>query len=759
VSTASFAEELPPGVIDLGERALVGASADSLQIAAWNPADPGTVRVMLSGSGRLLFKAAIASDSDLIWVGYLGKDDFPTIIKKTGQLQNLRKSSDEVGLSLEGGPLRKGVIAVSKDGRRIAFGGDGAKIWDASSGKLVGSSEGTTMNFTSFNDSGERAVFLSDDTAYLWKQGASSIQKLGPKFSDSLFYGIRSQTGRYVAAPSRDRIQIFDLELEKTDYVEASAGATAEFGNTDSELAVIHGADQKHQVDIWSLGGGLDELTFRRNYLSQYESMSTYSDGQVLCCDVESELSVVLHDVGKSESRKLISECGFFARGSDANQVGISQMKMFRQNSRALVATGRGLIGLWDLKAKNVTVTRQYKGIETFLETPTESAVCLGAVSIPSVVSRLEPVGDHGSVITECSSRQVYFLASDVCFPQVGVSRVTFEYGPGEYDGTTLDFSSNGGRVSVATTRAAFVINSKTGNVAQSVKGDYFLGKFDDSDERLFLLGSSSHGLGDLKTGQFFPLGNFGEPTRQLSGKRLVTGFFLDGKSNTHAVVEASTGKLINSIKFESLSTSSVRLSDDGKVLAGVGRRSDSPAGIELVDVASGRTIISMTIEGGFRPFCKSIADGRVVAVANDRGVAFYDVRRRRQLSLIPASQYWLENHPDLDVKFSVVQKPKGYDTPRSDKDDLNSDVLLQDSNFQLRETDICEKRKLCLIAELGRCSIWNYETGALLWLAYCRREVPVQAIFSIDGTKAAVATGQQLQIFDITSLGTESLP
>ena len=40
------------------------------------------------------------------------------------------------------------------------------------------------------------------------------------------------------------------MEREKAEYVEASPGASAIFGQADTELAVLHGVDRVHQVGV-----------------------------------------------------------------------------------------------------------------------------------------------------------------------------------------------------------------------------------------------------------------------------------------------------------------------------------------------------------------------------------------------------------------------------------------------------------------------------------------------------------------------------
>ena len=750
-------DELASGVIDLGERALTGVSADAIQIATWNPAQPEALRIRAAGTGKVLYSVEIPVGNELLWVGYLGKDDFPSGISSGGRLFQFRKGLDPEVIELKGNAPRRGSIEVSADGSKIAYAGNGARIWEAKSGNLLGSTADDSFLFASFTDSGEKAVFLSYRSAYVWSEKTGSISRLDVRFPDDLYYGIRSQTGRYAAAPSRERIEIIDLEQEKAEYVEASPGASAIFGQADTELAVLHGADRGHQVDIWNIGAALDDLTFRRNYLSKYEHVSTYSDGQVLSCDLVSNLEVVLHDIEKGESKKLMSECKFFQSTSVANEATINVMQIFGKNSRVAIASARGMIGLWDLNTRHQFVNNGYGRGGKIESVRSPSMACLGAVSIPSLASSFRPVGNDGSMIVECSNRQVYLIGGEICFPKVPMFSLKFERGgPGKYDDSLVDFTSRGDRVSVVTSTGAFIIGTKDGEITRSLPGNYFLGKFDDSDERLFLLGPSAHGLGDIKTGQFLPLGAFGAPTGQLSGKRLVTGFYVDGNSKSQSVVEASTGKVINTIKFESLANTSVRLSDDGKTICAVGRRSDAPAGIELVDIASGKTIISMDVEGGFISFCKAINDGRMVAVGSNRGVSFYDARRRRLQSIIPAHPYWLENHPDSGLKYPGVATYPRHNDPTTDKEDLNGDVSLHSTQFFATHADICESRKLCLITEWGRTSLWNYETGKLLWLTYGVQNLPIQAILSRDGMKAAVLTDDRLQVFDLSSLSTD---
>jgi WD40 repeat protein len=264
------------------------------------------------------------------------------------------------------------------------------------------------------------------------------------------------------------------------------------------------------------------------------------------------------------------------------------------------------------------------------------------------------------------------------------------------------------------------VVATATGQEESFFQADSFRLRFNSLGNKIMAIGSSQRGIADLTGNRYIKLGDYGKPRASNAGDRLVTGFSVD---NGVVVLNAENGETVRIIKGQEIPRFNMAgVSSNGKYFVMSGQNSNSRSRnihIETYDLESGELKGSMETENSGVNFASILNDGNTVLLGSSRGLAKYDVRRRRLLNVIP---------------------PEGMRTKELKKDsswEVGFDI--DGVYLNVHNMAINEQADLVALAENTRITAWRLSTGDFLWRSETEPGNVTEIEITEDGKRVAI--------------------
>ncbi len=161
--------------------------------------------------------------------------------------------------------------------------------------------------------------------------------------------------------------------------------------------------------------------------------------------------------------------------------------------------------------------------------------------------------------------------------------------------------------------------------------------EFTAGAERLYMIGSKGAGFCDPLTGRVERVANYRLGGSWKCGERPVFGRISVNRESTKVLFDPVSGLAISRIEPTEVRTSGLNASSpDGALMAFVGPcTSRSGYGLEIIDVASGKSMSAFPLEINSYLDLDFTADGRFVLVATSGGVVKIDYRKRESSKLL----------------------------------------------------------------------------------------------------------------------------
>ena len=745
----------PFGIVELGQNAFFTVSSTGKEVAYWNPQNPADVVVLDTNTGETLRKSNLDTKSELLWLGYLGDGIRLCAVSASGTLITTSMDSPALHQSLDEPPIEGGSFALSGDGEYLAYAGQRLQIWEVRTGKSLISLQTDTGVYASFSQTGDIALLLDGRSARFWKRAENSLKEIQVNLDGKVKLPVRSHSGRYVAATTKDRILLFDLKNQDYDFIGATEHDRVVFDESDTVFAVVRSVldDNRTTVDTWKLGATLTDRFDLRSFIGRPSGVSTYRDGVVLCWEQYPAGALSLHDFHTDKSTLLMSPV-WLSNENFKNQKVCAEL--LKGTELALVATESGVLSLWDLNSRQVDIDNNQKGRKAAAEL--RDAACRGAVFVSKPISELFAINSSGSAIIKSPEGHTFLVPAAVSFPEVTTINLELSTGinfPG--NGTPLEFSRDAQKLAVTADNFVYVLDTKTGLPQRDFLGDYFSAAFSPDETKLLLLGERNSALADLSSGKLAVLPEFGglQPTGNFRGGRLIAANFKPTARHqeTKALIDVATTELVRVVTLDKLWQTQVRLNSDSTVMSVLGHKLIYDSYVDLIDARTGKGIGVMEIPDGLSRLSIPLKQDHNVGVISKRGLATFDLKSKQLKLLIPYTQNWLSQHPELSSSEVFLRDDDSYSKPRKEREDFDSEYIFFGTTFYVLTGDISEKAGVCVLLERGRLSLWNLTNGDLLWVGYGTDAKPISAAFSPDGNLVAVVTDTTVQIINFTSL------
>lgn len=741
------------GIVELGQDALFTVSPTGKEVAYWSPENPADVVVLDTDTGETLRKSSLDAKTELLWLRYLDDGIRLCAVTASGTLITTNMDSPALHQSLDEPPIEGGSFAMSGDGEYLAYAGQRLQIWEVRTGRSLISLKTDTGMHASFSQAGDIALLLDGGSARFWRRAENSLEEIQVNLGDEVKLPVRSHSGRYVAATTKQRILLFDLLNQDYDFIDATEHDRVFFNESDTVLAVVRSEseDNKTSVDTWKLGANLTDRSFLRSFIGRPNGLSTYRDGVVLCWGHDTAKTLSLHDFRTDNTTLLMSPVSLSNETFPRQKVCVELLK---GTKLALVATESGVLSLWDLNSRQVDIDNDQQ--ERKAATELRDAACRGAVFVSKPISELFAINASGSAIVKSPEGHTFLVAAAKRFPEVTTLNLEFStdviFFP---DGRPLDFSHDAQKLAVTADNFVYVLDTKTGFPQREFPGDYVSVAFSTDAKKLLLLGQVKSALADLSSGKLAPLPKFGSPTGNFRGGRLVAATFKSTAEyyETKALFDVETAELVNVVTLEKLWKTQARLNSESTVMSVLGNKNGFDSFVDLIDVKTGKGTGVMEIPDGLSHLCIPLKQDHNVGVISNRGFATFDMKAKQLKSLIPYTRYWLSQHPELTSREVFLRDDHSYSAPDKLGEDFTFKYTFFGTEFYVLTGDISEKAGVCLLAERGRLSLWNLTNGDLLWVGYGTDAAPRSAAFSPDGNLAAVLTDSTVQIINLTSL------
>ena len=392
-ATTLASTDEPFGIVELGQDALFTVSPTGKEVAYWNPENPAAVVVLDTDTGETLRKSNLDAKMELLWLRYLDDGIRLCAVTASGTLITTNMDSPALHQSLDEPPIEGGSFAMSGDGEYLAYAGQRLQIWEVRTGRSLISLKTDTGMYASFSQAGDIALLLDGRSARFWRRAENSLEEIQVNLGDEVKLPVRSHSGRYVAATTKQRILLFDLLNQDYDFIDATEHDRVFFNESDTVLAVVRSEseDNRTSVDTWKLGANLTDRSFLRSFIGRPTGLSTYQDGVVLCWGHDAAGTLILHDFHTDKTTLLMNPVWLSNETFQTQKVCAELLKGAKL---ALVATESGVLSLWDLNSRQVAIDNDK--VERKAAVELSDAACRGAVVVSKPISELFAINSSG---------------------------------------------------------------------------------------------------------------------------------------------------------------------------------------------------------------------------------------------------------------------------------------------------------------------------------------------------------------------------
>lgn len=743
-ATFSFARaDLPPGFTELGNDSLFDVSPDGKQVAYWNPAKANQIQTLAVDSGQAVHSYPLEEGTALVSLQYRASDGALCGITSKGRFWSWTEVNAPNSVDLEEVESLSGSFEISRSGKILLQSGPanedgvGGNVWNLETGERIHAFQGGDSLLTTFSSDEQKVFFVRPKGVTYWDKGTDEEQQIRD-FRARLESAQKCPNGRYILGMSRERVELIDVVAGEVDYMDGSAGMSAKFSGTGDRVVIAQGRDNDYKIDVWSLGEGIDDLAFEREYRGRKADPVSVGESEVLYYGHSDQRSLFLQDLGGGDPRLIGFNSGLLQEFRSLPPV--TSLDVSPRGTRIAVGLANDTLGVWATDIPKTVFERTTGRNPRRIQRQRHGNRCLGVLSLPSTPTDVRFVGESGSMLITSVDGNTHFVAAPVSLPEELTSIV--KYRPEGLRSSSMkleyvDFSPDGKRLAVALAEGVSVVDVATGKEVEFFPHKFFKVWFDSKGEKIFGVGTQKHGIIDLRRRTFVPMQNFGQPTKQLTGARLGTDFYLIDLGGV--VVEADSGRVVNYIPGEQVKRGKQGLSPDGKYVANAGKgRTGSKIILEVTEVETGNIVVSMETQNASLNSVAMLNDGRTAVIGYQNGAAFYDTRRRRLTALIPDERY-----RDVDDRANQTDRnralPSIVQRPRVNPDDIERYFMLNNVLVNVQSMALNEASQQILLAESSRVSVWNSETGNLMWMGSLERERVASCALSPDGSTIAI--------------------
>lgn len=631
------------GLIPLGRGAVVAYPQTGLGIASWTPEDPSKLVVFNKDGGRAS-ELSVPDSAGAIQSISVSPTWTITAFSDTGSIIEWSKGNSykaevkkvESNTGTLAGQISEQVLYALNEGQIVFLDGSTSKQLGAV--RFAGSLQHVVSGKTS-------VLVLSSTEAILL-----AIDSFKPVFEpvaiqESYGKAVVSQENRLVAIDNGDRVEVFDLQERKHEYVDGQGVDDLCFAGRNNRLLVV-GRDYEHRykTDIWDLGTSLSDFSYKRSIDDRNGGAITGipgTDDIVYFSTQKISGKACLARSSLQEGNRQEMDAMPFLKNADGGPL-LYAIAASSNGSFVLASSGDGTASIWklaDTVKQLVTVGSRTKTRE---QRVAEEALVVGEHQFESVVQEVETLPNEIGAVLTAKDNTRYFL-SFTGYPMV--RQKVFDFlretptglGDGGADIRFADLSKDGRYLAATISTGISVVDLAEPQEKHFAAGSYLSGWFSNADDQLLVVGSSGTKKIAIERGLESGETAWSEGERLGEDERVIAGVIFQG--GIHAVLGAKTGNIISQLKVDYLSgrTKSC-VSADGLLCAIAGGIRDGRGeGVQVFDVVSARSTASVPLDLAFSMVDVAFLNGnRELAICDTMGVTIFDYRRKRVVRRFP---------------------------------------------------------------------------------------------------------------------------
>lgn len=727
----------------LGSQAITTLSPDGNTLASWSPEKANSVDIISTESGKILSTLSVPPEKKLKDIRFGSTNKSLSSVTTDGTFLSWQSNAQPQSVPLEEANLLSGITSSDKSYSVVAHAGPPdvngfvGQVWDTGTGKLIHQFKGKEEGLIVVSPDGKKVFLFAKDGNRFWDSERREELPLNDVGSPSKMAIHKSPNFRFAAFLSNDRIWVIDTLSAEYEYIDGSGEVELAFTSSSDNLIVSHGNGRNLAIEVWSVGDSLSDLAFLKEYAQRSTNKFAVGRTHIAYQTSRDGYSLTVQNIQGGEPIRLAYQSRHVRRSSGKYKNAVACLRLSDDGSRCAIGMLDGTLSVWTSEAPVqgfATNTRSQSARQASLRSGSR---CLGELQIDGEISTVDFIGDNYSLLVGTTSGQKYLAPGSYHFPIDAVAGIRYRrwetYGREQVN--HVDFSPDGKMVAVALDQGLSVIDSTSGAELDFFPQSCFLTRFDETGKKVLAVGSRESGIADLQTKSFSPIKSFGQPTRSPDGKRLLTGFSIDQGG---VLAEAGTGNVVNYFKGDSFSSAMQYAVSENReffMIAGRASKGDNRIHFEVQKVVDNSLVASIRSDNTTLIGCHVFSDGKTVLLGTTTGAVLYDLRRRRVLKTIPEERY-------RDDPAYVRRASDSIDAPfmsQALRQATEGQFLLKGHEMNVQRVTVNEASGRVLFAEPARATMWDIDSGNLIWTSEFDSGRVASVAISSDGNRVAI--------------------